>query len=524
VEVFNAADYLVHRHVRRGAGEKTALIGTRTLTYRQLSHDIATLAGGLRRIGLRRDDRILLVMSDDIEMAVSILAAFHGGFVAVPVSTMLGERELRTIIADAGARVVIATPEFLGSVAPALSECPEVSHLVVAGSSDGATTPRVMRDDLETVKWENLSWTAAELTATEPDAWALWLYTSGTTGKPKAAIHRHANIRHVHETYGCQTLGIRPDDRCLSVPKMFFAYGIGNSLFFPLAAGASSILLPRRPSPDSVSTLLAAGSPTLFFGVPTFYSSLLASDLSADTFSTVRLCVSAGEALPEVVHKRFKDRFGVDILDGIGSTETLHIFLSNAPDAIRPGTTGKPVPGYRIEIRDVNGRVVGPGTPGDLYVSGESIALGYWRRAEANRAVFQGEWLRTDDIYVVDEMGYYQCLGRSNDLLKAGGIWVSPAEVEERLLAHEAVAEAAVVGIPDDSGIEKPAALVVRTPGHEEVDADALIAWCRDGLAAFKRPRRIDFTSELPKTATGKLQRFRVKEMLPPLPGSEVVR
>jgi benzoate-CoA ligase family protein len=523
VEAFNAADFLVHRHIRQGRGAMKALIGSSTRTYQELSDDVASMAAGLHRIGLRRDDRVLLVMADDVELATAILSAFHAGLVAVPVSTMLNERELQTMFQDSGARVVMATPEFLRVVVPALDECPEVSHLVVAGLLDAAV-PDALRADVTLLGFGEMFGAAEDLVATESDAWALWLYTSGTTGKPKAAMHRHANIRHVYETYGRQTLGIRPDDRCLSVAKMFFAYGIGNSLFFPLAAGACSVLLGERPTPDSVGSLLQAAAPTLFFGVPTFYASLLASALPNDAFSTVRLCVSAGEVLPESIQNRFKERFGVTILDGIGSTEALHIFLSNSPDAIRPGTTGRPVPGYRVEIRGPDGRGVEPGTPGALYVSGESIALGYWRRADANRAVFQGEWLNTGDTYVVDESGYYHCLGRSNDLLKAGGIWVSPSEVEGRLLEHEAVAEAAVVGVPDEDGIDKPAALVVLVPDHDDVRADDLIDWCRAGLASFKRPRMIEFTTELPKTATGKLQRFRVREMLPALTRSDVLQ
>ena len=512
MDMFNAAGFLVHRHVRDGAGDKTAVIGSRERTYRELSDDVARVASGLRRFGLRRDDRVLLVMTDGVEMVTSILAAFHAGLVAVPVSTMLNSLELQKIMQDAGVRLVIATPEFLGAVVPAVDASLDVAHLVVVGGDE--TPPASIRRHVTVTRWADLDGPAQAPAATEPDAWALWLYTSGTTGTPKAAMHRHANIRHVYETYGRQTLGIRTDDRCLSVAKMFFAYGIGNSIFFPLGAGATTILEPLRPTPQTMTERLSATSPTLFFGVPTFYASLLTSDLPGNAFATVRLCVSAGEVLPEVVQHRFKDRFGVDILDGIGSTEALHIFLSNSPDDIRPGTTGKAVPGYQLEVRDVDGRPVGPGTPGELYVSGESIAMGYWRRAEANRSVFQGQWLRTGDTFVVDESGYYHCFGRSNDLLKAGGIWVSPAEVEERLLEHEAVAEAAVVGIPDSSGIDKPAALIVRAPGHDDIRADDLIAWCRDGLAAFKRPRSVEFTAELPKTATGKVRRFRVKELL----------
>jgi benzoate-CoA ligase family protein len=523
MDTLNAADFLVHRHVRDGRGHATALIGSRTRTYADLAHDVASLAGGLRSLGLRRDDRIVMVMADDVEMATSILAAFHAGFVAVPVSTMLNGHELAKIVQDAGACVVLATPEYLGAVAPAVDSSPDVRHLVIAGDNSAAPTP--VRQDVTVTRWTDLLVPGEPPAATDSDAWALWLYTSGTTGTPKAAMHRHANIRHVYETYGRQTLGVRDDDRCLSVAKLFFAYGIGNSLFFPLGAGATTILQPLRPTPESIGERLKKESPSLFFAVPTFYSALLASNLPDDAFASVRLCVSAGEALPEVVQNRFKDRFGVDILDGIGSTEALHIFLSNSPDDIRPGTTGKPVPGYKVELRDADGHVVPtPGTPGDLYVSGESIALGYWRRADANRAVFQGEWLRTGDTYIVDNEGYYHCLGRSNDLLKAGGIWVAPTEVEERLLEHEGVAEAAVVGMPDGDGIEKPAALIVRSPGHDDVCADDLIAWCREGLAAFKRPRTVEFGTKLPKTATGKIQRFRVREMMFELTKSEVLQ
>jgi acyl-coenzyme A synthetase/AMP-(fatty) acid ligase len=280
-------------------------------------------------------------------------------------------------------------------------------------------------------------------------------------------------------------------------------------MFFPLSAGASTVLEPRRPSPAVVAE--RASGATLFFAVPTFYGALVNSDLPDDAFASVRLAASAGEPLPATLQERFTARFGVPIIDGIGSTEALHIFLSNRPDAIHPGTTGVPVPGYDIQLRDAEGRQLPDGVPGDLYVRGESIALGYWRRTDASRQVFAGEWLGTGDTYVRSSEGIYTCLGRSNDLLKAGGIWVSPAEVEARLLQHEAVAEVAVVGFPDENGIDKPIAAVV---AKASVTEDELIQWCRDGLAAFKRPRRVVFVAELPKTATGKMQRYRVREQL----------
>ncbi|MGH3412111.1 MAG: benzoate-CoA ligase family protein, partial [Marmoricola sp.] len=463
-------------------------------------------------------DRVMLVMADDVAMLAAILAAFHAGAVAVPVSTMFTGDELGAILADSGARVLMCTEEFADQAATAVAHAPEVEHVVQVGrpgALEGMQRPAVH-------SWEELvaagraaDEASGSVAPTSEDSWALWLYTSGTTGNPKAAMHRHANIRHVCETYGQQVLGIRPDDRCLSIAKMFFAYGIGNSVFFPFSVGATTVLEPRRPSPQVVAERMSTDRPTLFYGVPTFYAALVASDLPDDTFASVRWGTSAGEPLPAPLQRRFLDRFGVEILDGIGSTEALHIFLSNAPGDIRPGTTGRPVPGYDVEVRDAEGAVLPAGEPGALFVRGESIALGYWRRTAASRAVFCGSWLSTGDTYVCDEDGYYRCLGRNSDMLKAGGIWVSPAEVESRLLEHAGVREAAVVGVPDADGLDKPVAVVVA----EGTTPEELVAWCRDGLAHFKAPRRVVLVDELPKTATGKLQRFKVRHLVATGPG-----
>ncbi|MCW2917332.1 MAG: benzoate-CoA ligase family protein [Actinomycetia bacterium] len=510
---FNAGSWLTHRHVHEGRGERVAVRGSVRLTYAELSGLVGTVTAGLRSLGLQRDDRVLFVTNDDVPMFAGILAAFSGGFVAVPVSTMLGPKELGKIIADSGASVVVASTEHKPQVEQAVASAPELRHLVCDGDA-ALTAPAGVASSTWTelvAAGEREPQERRAPAATSEDSWALWLYTSGTTGSPKGAMHRHANIRHVCETYGEQVLGIRPDDVCLSIAKLFFAYGIGNSMFFPLSAGAATVLEPRRPSPAVVAERVAADRPTLFFGVPTFYAGLLAGDLPDDTFTSVRLGTSAGEALPAPLQAKFTQRFGVEIIDGIGSTEALHIFLSNRPGEIRLGTTGRPVPGYDIELRDDDGERVPDGEPGSLYVRGESIALGYWRRTDASRAVFAGQWLSTGDTYVKSVDGFYTCLGRSNDLLKAGGIWVSPGEVESRLLEHVAVAEAAVVGMSDAYGLDKPVACVI-TSG--EVTAEELIQWCRDGLAAFKRPRQIVFVDELPKTATGKMQRFKVREYL----------
>lgn len=510
---FNAADYLVHAQARGEFADKVAVEGTRNRTYAELSDDVQRLAGNLRALGLRGDDRVLCVMVDDVEFVVSVLAAFHAGLVAVPISTMYEGHELAEIVVDSGARVVIGSAEFAGAVNEAVSTASEVEHLVVSGDF----TPAVP-DKVNVIRWPELIDGPAEPmrepAATEEDGWALWLYTSGTTGKPKAAMHRHANIRHVHETYGKQVLGITSQDRCLSVAKMFFAYGIGNSLFFPLAAGATTIMEPRRPTPDVFGERARESKPTLFFGVPTFYNAMVNSDLPDDTFASVRLGASAGEVLPVALQQKVLDKFGFEILDGIGSTEALHIFLSNVPGDIRPGTTGWPVPGWEAEVRDAQGNPVADGEQGELYIRGESLAIGYWRRTDAQRAVFLGDWMRTGDEYVRDSDGVFRCLGRANDLLKAGGIWVTPSEVEARLLAHEAVVEAAVVGVEDAAGLVKPVAAVVVRPGFESLTEAEIVTWCRDGLAHFKAPRAVTIVDELPKTATGKLQRFRVKQQM----------
>jgi benzoate-CoA ligase family protein len=512
-DLFNAAEYLVDARLAEGAGDRVAVrCGDDTLTYAELCDRVAGVAAAFRALDVRREERVMFVMSDGVELLTGILGAFRAGLIAVPVSTMYNGAELGKILTDSGARTLVVTPEFAGAAAGALTAAPDVAHVVVVGRGEPELAEHVQRDDWQSFLARGANSSGAIAPTTE-DSPALWLYTSGTTGTPKAAMHRHANIRHVVETYGRQVLEISPDDVCFSVAKMFFAYGIGNSVFFPLSAGATAVLEPRRPSPAVTAEIMARYRPTLFFSGPTFFAALLAADLPADAFASVRTCVSAGEALPPALYKRFTDRFGADILDGIGSTECLHIFISNRAGDVQPGTSGVPVPGYDIELRGPDGVITEAEVPGALYVRGASIASGYWCRTSATRSVFQGEWLRTGDTYVRTKEGYFACLGRDNDLLKAGGIWVSPSEVEDRLLQHPSVAEVVVVGVPDADGLDKPVACVVPAAGHT-VDPDALIAFCREGLAAFKRPRAVLAVDELPKTATGKMQRYRVREML----------
>jgi benzoate-CoA ligase family protein len=347
-----------------------------------------------------------------------------------------------------------------------------------------------------------------EVYPTGPDSPAFWLYTSGTTGKPKGAMHRHENIKIVCETYGKQVLGIRPGDRCLSAAKAFFAYGLGNSVLFPMAVGASSILEAAPSRPDLIAARAREFGATLFFGGPTFFAGMLRAGLPTDALAGVRLAASAGEPLPAELYQRWTRQFGIDIIDGIGMTEMLHIFLSNRPGAVRAGTTGVAVPGYDLRILGDDGQPVPDGSPGTLFVRGDSTATGYWSRYAASRQVFQGEWLRTGDTYVRDTDGYYHPMGRTDDVLKVSGMWVAPAEVENRLLLHEAVAQAVVVAAPDADQLDKPVAFVIRAA---DVSEGELVAYCRDGMESYKRPRRVVFVTEYPTTATGKIRRVELR-------------
>ncbi len=492
-EDFNASTWLVDRNVDEGRGSRLAVTGAGgQLTYAQLADRVSRAGAALQTHGVRPEERVVLFAADGPGLLAGILGAMRIGAVAVPVSTMLTTGELAALLRDARTRLLVVTEEFAATARTAAALAPEVQSVVDVRelAADGESAPYPTWDDSP----------------------ALWLYTSGTTGRPKAAMHRHANIRHVAELYGRQVLAVRPDDRCLSVAKLFFAYGIGNSAFFPLSVGGCAVLDPSRPTPASMTRLLLAERPSLFFAVPTFYAALLAADVPPIAFGSVRLAVSAGEPLPAELYRRFVERYGVDILDGIGSTEALHIFISNRPGDVRPGSTGRPVPGYDVVIRDEDGRAVPPGEPGTLFVRGPSTAVGYWCRTDLSRQVFQGDWLCTGDSYLASDDGYYTYLGRTDDMIKAGGMWVSPTEVEARLLEHPSVGQAAVVAVPDEDGLDKPVAAVVPTTGAA-VSPDELIAFCREGLAAYKRPRAVLVVDALPMTATGKLQRFAIRQL-----------
>lgn len=506
----NFASHLAALNAPRAA--KTAYIDdTRRITYGELAERVARCAGALRALGLRREERVLLLMHDSVDWPVAFLGALHAGVVPVAVNTLLTPDDYAYIAGHCRARAAFVSGALLGTLQTALAKAPhEIEHLLVA--QPAGPLPSQARE------FEALLAAAPLMPAvrTLADEIAFWLYSSGSTGKPKGVVHTHGNLWHTVELYAKPVLGIREDDVVFSAAKLFFAYGLGNGLSFPLSVGATVVVMSERPTPQAVFKRLVEHQPTVFYGVPTLYASMLASpDLPAREQVALRVCTSAGEALPRDIGERFTRQFGCEILDGIGSTEMLHIFISNQPGQLRYGTTGKPVPGYEVQLRDEDGRPVPPNVIGDLYIKGPSTALMYWNNRDKTRQCFQGEWLKSGDKYLCDADGYYTYAGRSDDMIKVSGQYVSPVEVENVLIQHEAVLEAAVIGVPDHEGLVKTKAYVVLRPGFQP-DADtgaALQQYVKQHLAPFKYPRQIDFTEELPKTATGKIQRFRLRQL-----------
>jgi len=526
VSGYNAAEWLVDRHVAEDRGDRVAIrCQGRSTTYAELQRRVWRAQRLLDGLGLAAGDRVAMVVRDDEDFASFYLGAIRSGLVPVPLSTMLGGRDLGTIVADSGARVVVVSAAFAGVVAGVLAAAPAVEHVVACGEVpdvDGGVAVHAWADGAAGGASDGTPDGASGDGAGEPpvasttaDSAAFWLYSSGTTGLPKGVMHVHGNIPATVRTYAEQVLQISPDDRFLSVAKLFFAYGLGNSLTFPFSVGATAILNPDPPTPAGVADLLAAERPTLFFSSPGFCAALLDAGLEADVFDTVRATVTAGESLPANVHARFAALSGSPVLDGIGSTELLHIFISNRLDDQVGGSSGLVVPGYAAELRDDAGtRVAEVDTPGYLHVKGDSAAIGYWQRPEATAAAFLAHaWVRTGDVYTRSADDHWTFLGRNNDMIKAGGIWVSPAEVENALIGHETVLEVAVVGGRDDAGLETVVAFVVPAAGQTP-DATELEQHCRAQMPAFKRPRRIIVVDELPKTATGKIKRYELRRSL----------
>lgn len=509
-EIFNAATHFVDRHIAEGRAGKIAIeCGDERVTYGQVAERVNRFGSALRSLGIQPEQRIALILQDTPAFAYSFFGAIKAGAVPVPLNTLWRAKDYAHALNDSGARALVISEALLREFeAIDRARLPRLEHVIVVGPSDGTSRPG-------TIHFDTLLAEAPLVLEAEPthrDAMAFWLYSSGSTGGPKGCVHLQHDMVVCAESYAKATLGMRESDRCFSAAKLFFAYGLGNALYMPFAVGATAILLPDPPTAPRVYDIIARSKPTLFFSVPTNFSMLLAHEGDFD-LSCVRYAVSAGEALPESLFRRFKDRFGVEILDAIGSTECLHMFIANRPGDVRPGSSGKPVPGYEARIVDDHDQPVATGEMGNLLIKGDSTCAYYWNQHEKTKQTIQGEWIRTGDKYYCDADGYYWYGGRSDDMLKAGGIWVSPIEIENVLIDHEAVQECAVIGRDDGNGLSKPFAYVVlkaQVTGTPEL-ATALQTFVRERLAEYKRPRGVEFVSELPKTATGKLQRFKLR-------------
>jgi len=505
---YNFAADLLDRNLKAGRANKAAYIDPRgTWTYGQLADRVERFGHLLRKLGVRREERVLICLLDTIDWPTAFLGAIKAGVVAVPVNTLMTEGDYRFMLADSRASVLVVSEALYPKFSNLIETSPNLAHVIVSGDN---THGRLRFEDLITgTKGE------AYTVPTTRDDMCFWLYTSGSTGQPKGAVHVHADLRLADDLYAGPILGITEHDVCYSVAKLFFAYGLGNAMTFPLSVGATTVLLPDRPTPDGVAGILRQHQVTVFYAVPTFYAAFLASPAAPQRADTnLRICVSAGEALPPDVGRRWSERYGVDILDGLGSTEMLHIFLSNRPGDVKYGTSGKPVPGYDIRLVADDGQVITrSGVMGELQVRGPTSAIMYWNNREQSRETFLGEWTRSGDKYVEDEQGYYVYCGRRDDMLKVGGIYVSPFEVEGALQSHSDVLEAAVVAWPDDDELIKPKAFVVLKAADKACDelAHALQEHCKEKLAAYKYPRWIEFRADLPKTATGKIQRFKLR-------------
>ena len=505
---YNAVTWLLDRNVEEGRGDKLAFTDTvNDLTYLQLQSQSRRLANLLRRLGVRREERVAMIMLDTVDFPVVFLGAIRAGVVPVPLNTLLTPEQYAYILADCRARVLFVSEELWPALREVAGRMSALEHVVISGKdADGQ-----LKFSDEIVRESDQYATAA----THPEEPAFWLYSSGSTGMPKGVRHLHASLAATADTYAKQVLGIREDDVGLSAAKLFFAYGLGNALTFPMSVGATTVLNSERPTPARMFELMQAYNPSIFFGVPTLFAAMLNDETlkNAGGGSRLRVCTSAGEALPESVGNHWRERFNVDILDGVGSTELLHIFLSNAPGDVKYGTSGRPVPGYEVRLVDESGNDVADGDVGELLVNAPSAGEGYWNQRSKSRRTFEGDWTRTGDKYVRDADGRYTYCGRADDMFKVSGIWVSPFEVESALITHPAVAEAAVVPEPDGEGLLKPKAFVVLKPGAATDGLqDSLKEHVKHAVGPWKYPRWIEVVEVLPKTATGKIQRFKLRE------------
>jgi benzoate-CoA ligase len=507
-DTFNVATAYVDANIEAGRGAQTAFFyRDQQITYAEVLENVNRAGNALQALGLEIEDRVALLLLDCPEFVYSFFGAIKIGAVAVPMNTLLRPHDYLYLLNDSRAKAIIVNDVLLPQIEAVRDELKYLQHIIVVGSSG------------QHLDFHRLLATASstlEAVATSKDDMAFWLYSSGSTGFPKGAVHLHHDMVYVSDLFGSQFLQITAEDRTFSAAKLFFAYGLGNNMYIPMRVGASAVLLPDRPAPEAVFETITRYQPTVFYGVPTLYAQMLQVDDAASKYdlSSVRLCLSAGESLPPELFRRWKQQFGLEICDVIGSTEALHVFIGNRPGHIRVGSTGQTVPGFEAKIVDEEGREVGPNEVGTLLVKGDSTSPFYWNKHRKSQQTMLGEWLNTGDKFHRDPEGFYWFSGRADDMLKVGGIWVSPIEVENALAEHKAVLEAAVVGAMDSDALVKPKAYVLLRPGYTasaQLETE-LKEFVKNKIAHYKYPRWIEFVDDLPKTATGKIQRFKLRE------------
>ncbi|MDA8236141.1 MAG: benzoate-CoA ligase family protein [Clostridia bacterium] len=507
-KMFNVATYMLDRHIEEGRGGNLAIISKdKRATYQEVFEEVNRFGNVLLNLGVEMENRVLISAPDSQELICSILAAMKIGAVPIVANFLLPINDIIYIFNDSRARVAVVHENLAEVLNQKRGELKYLRDIIVIGENS-----------LGQYSYEKLvSKASNQLKAAETskDDSAVWQYSSGTTGEPKGIIHMHKSIVQHFRCYAEEILQITGADRIFSIAKLYFGYGQANSLYWPFCAGGTSILLPDIPSPEAVAEIITKYKPTVFCGVPTSYNAILQLPKLSEEhdFGSIRVCTSAGEALPTVVYERWLEKFGIEIIDGIGSTECFHIFSSNRLGNVVPGSLGRPIPGYEVKIVDDEGQEVPPGEIGNLMVAGSSNAYGYWNKHEMTQKNFHGRWIKTGDKGYRNEDGILWFVGRSDDMIKAGGIWVSPIEVEGVLNSHEAVSECVVVGAPDDEGLHKPKAFVVLKEGWYSSSelTKVLQDFVKSKIAHYKYPRWIKYVNELPKTPSGKLQRYKLR-------------